>query len=490
MAITSIIPTANKAPGIYLRVSLGVGPRSSGSAPRFVVLFGNKTAAGTMALETETDCTGEDEARTLAGAGSELYWMAKAALDANPGVRLKLIAVTASGGTAASGTIVVAGTATQAGTIGVSVLGQEVEVPYSAGATAASVATALANAINNRADWPVTGAAATGTVTVTARHAGPRGNFWSVRARLLAGAGLTVTPPAGGTLASGTTSDDPQLALDTVAAVRRHYLVAPYVDATQLAKFRAHLSAEEDPLIGHRRQCVFGATDTLGATTTLATGVNASRMQCAWQKRSDATPGMLAAALAAVRAGKESVNAAYNFDGEVLEGLRPVYSASDRPSSAEIVAALDNGITPLASTDDGDVYVVRSITTRSQDASARPDYRVLDTHKVTVSDEIADRFELAYADRFAHFAASDDPPDDNAPAPGVVTPSMCADLAFELLTTAEEKDGLLAFGSVERRKDELLFELSTVADGRFNGVIPIDVIEHAHQFAVDVRQIG
>lgn len=488
MAITSIIPASNKVPRTYLKVSLGVGPRSSGEAPREVALFGNKTAAGTMALATETDCFSEDEARVLAGAGSELFLMAKVAIDTFPGVQLKLYAI-AEAGTAATGTIVFTGPATSSGTVGVAVLGEDIEVPVASADTATAIGAAVAAAINAKGDWPVTGVNAAGTVTLTAKNAGLRGNLVAVRARVLAGTGVGVTPPVGGYLGGGATSDDPQAALDAVATVRRRYLVAPYTDAAQLAKFKAHVDTEEEPLVGHRKWAIFGSLDTLGATTTVVTGLNFPRMQCVWQEKSDLTPGMLAAALAAQRSLEESSDTAHNFDSEVLTALRPHFNKTDIPLPSELDSALNNGITPLSTSDASEVFIVRSITAKSKDQAGLPDYRVLDAHKVTVADEVADRFELAFGDRFAGFKADHDPPEGEAPAPLVVTPAMCEDLAFEILDDCES-EGLLASGSVEARKSEIFFELSTTSQGRFNGVVPIDVIELAHQFAVDVRQVG
>lgn len=489
MALPSIIPSSNKVPGIFLRVSLGVGPRSSGASPRQVTLFGTKLAAGSMSIGVETDCFSEDEARALAGAGSELFLGAKSAIDANPGVQLKLIAV-AEAGTAASGTIVVTGPATSAGTVGVSVLGEEIEVAVASGDAATAIGAAIAAAINAKGDWPATAANVSGTVTATAKNLGPRGNFLALRARIIAGTGVGVTPPASGYLTGGATSDDPQTALDVIAAVRRRYLVAPYSDATQLGKFRSHVDSEDEPLVGHRKHVIFGSVDTLANTTTLATGLNFPRMQCVWQEKSDLTPGMLAAAFAATRALEESIDTAHNYDGQVIPNLKPHYNKADIPIGSELDSALNNGITPLSTSDFGEVFIVRSITTKSKDAGGLPDYRVLDSHKVAVADELADRYELAFGDRYAGFKADNDPPEGKAPPPGVVTPAMCKDLAYEVQTAAEENDGLLASGSVEAHKGELVFELSNVSQGRFNGATPIDVIEHAHQFAVDVRQIG
>lgn len=488
MTITSIIPASNKVPRTFLKVSLGVGPRSSADAPREVVLIGNKTATGTMAVGVETACFSEDEARALAGPRSELFWLAKTAIDANPAVTLKLVAI-AEAGTAATGTAAFTGPATSAGTVGVTVLGDEVEVSFQTGDTATAIGAAVAAAVNGKADWPVTAVNASGTVTFTAANTGPRGNFTAVRARIIQGTGVGVTGPAGGYLSAGATSDDPQAALDMLTAVNRRYLVAPYSDATQLAKFKAHVDAEEEPLIGHRKWVVFGSIDTLGNATTLATALNFPRLQCGWQEKADQTPGMIAAAIASWRALQESNDTAHNYDGEIISNLRPHYAIADIPTMSELDSALNNGLTPLSTNNQGEVFIVRSITTKSKDSGGLPDYRVLDTHKVTVSDEVADRFEIGFADRFSGFKADNDPPEGEAPPPGVVTPAMCEDLAFEILDGAEN-DALLANGSVETRKGEIVFELSTTSQGRFNGVVPIDVIELAHQFACDVRQIG
>lgn len=125
--VPNVIAASNRVPGIYLRVSLGVGARSSGADARQVVLFGNKTSSGTATVAVEQDVFSEDEARGLFGAGSELYLMAKQAITANLGISLKAIAVAESAGAAAFGTIVYATTATGAGTGFVTVLGEEIE---------------------------------------------------------------------------------------------------------------------------------------------------------------------------------------------------------------------------------------------------------------------------------------------------------------------------------------------------------------------------
>lgn len=489
MAITSIIDSALKVPGVFIRVSLGVGARAGGADPMYVVLFGNKTSSGSMSVATEYDCFSEDDARSLAGAGSELFWMFKAANAANPGCAVKLMAVTESAGTAASGTITVTGTATSAGTIGVTVMGEEIEIPFASGDANTAVATAINTYVNYKGDWPVTSGVSTNVVTLTHRHKGPRGNGYRFRARVITGTGITLATSAAA-LTSGATSDDPQNALDAQLGVRRRFLVCPYPDATNIGKFKTHVDAQDEPDAGNRKLYVFGSIDTLANTTTLATGQNFTRGQVAWQENADLPPAYLAAALAAFRAGAESTDAAHNYDGEAIPGLKAHYDKADIPTSSELNSALNNGITPLTSTPSGEVVIVRSVTTKSQDSAGKPDYRVLDTHKVAVPDAFADDIELQLGDTFAGTKASVDPPEGQSPAPGVTTPAMVKDLLYSRLRNAEVNLGYLDSGSVDRWIDSLQVELSSTVAGRFNIVVPLDVVELAHQFAPDIRQIG
>jgi phage tail sheath gpL-like len=371
----------------------------------------------------------------------------------------------------------------------VTVLGEEIEFPINVADTPTLVGDAAVLAINGKADWPVTATNVAGTVTVTARQKGPRGNYLAVRARVSSGIGTLAAPPVGGYLSGGTTSDDPQAALDVIASVQRRYLVAPYSDATNLAKFQTHVDVQDEPEVGHRKQMVWASLDTLGNATGVVTARNFGRGQCGWLYNSDMPCSMLAAGLASRRAAGESTSVAHNFNGETVGGLAATYRVADRPSSTQLQAALNNGITPLASADDGSVYIVRSITTRSRDTLGNADYRVLDTCKVSITDEAADRVELTFWDRYRTFNASQDPPDGEASAPGVVTPSMCEDLSYEI-QIGMESEGLLESGSVERLKAQNVWELSTISAGRFNGVMLLDAVEWANQFATSVLQVG
>lgn len=491
MTLQSVIANSNKVPGTYLKVSLGVGARSAGDSTKFVLIIANKTSAGTGVVETEYDIFSEDEARTLGGAGSEAFLMCRAALRAWPGVAIKLMLATASGGTAASGTIVFASTAGAAGTVQVTCIGETIEVAVASGDAHTVTSVAVAAAINDQTDWPITASESSGTVTCTAKIAGPRGNQISVRARLVDVTTMTVTPPSGGYLASGATDDNHQNVLDAQATLRRTFIATPAQDATQLARYRTHVNTQDDPEVGHRKQVIWASLDSLANTTTVATGLNAERMCCAWMYTSDWTAGMIAAAVAAIRAREESNEAATNYDGMTVPNLPAHYTKANIPTNTQQASALNNGISPITSTTTGEAAIVRLVTNKSQDSASNPDYRVLDVHKVSVPDFVADDLEVGVPAEFVDSPkASDNPPEGQSPAPRVTTPDMVRDFLISRLFRAERELGLLDSGSVEANLGNLHVELSKVAKGRFNASIPLDVVELFHQAAIDVRQIG
>lgn len=488
MAVATVIAPNVKNPGTYIQVLLGVGPRASGTGARTVVLFGNKLSSGSMNIEQEYPVSSVEEAEALAGSGSELHVDALAAITANPSVALSIIAIAESAGANATRSIAFTGTATTAGTAYLKCLGEVVQVPYASGDTATVIAARCATYVGYKSYWPITGSAATGTLTATAKQKGPRGNFIRFAVWVDANTGVSVPAVAADFLLGGTTSDSPQNALDVMGAVDRTYFALPYSDSTNLGLVRAHLDAQDEPMVGHRKSAIAGSIDTLANTVTLAVASNFPRSQIAWQYNSDVTPGMQAAALAATRALRESLKVSRNHDGAQVVGIPVQHITSWQPTDVQVTSALDNGVTPLVATNDGRVVIARSITTKSQDSGGRPDYRVLDTTKVVVSDELAARITLQFADK-TDWNADNDPPDGVPLAPETMTPSL---MKQELLSVIQgmEDDGHLSKGSALRFADQVQVDLSAVSQGRFNAVVPFDVVEGFHQTSVQIRQVG
>lgn len=483
MTLTSVVSSSYKVPGSFVQIALGVGPRSPSTGAMKVLLVGNKTAAGTGAVATLYEAFGPDDAKALTGAGSELHLMAKAFFTANPTGSLYLVIV-ASAGTAAATTATFAGTATSDGAVEVWVAGQRVVAPVLTGDAAAAVAATVRDAINAKPDLPVTATAAAGVVTVTARCAGPRGNRISFRSTLTSASGVTHTPVTG-YLTAGATMDDPQAALDAVAAVRFHLVVAPYFTSAELVKFRAFVDAAAVPITGKRGRFVAVSPETLATSITLSDAVNAPRGEIGWCEDPDSTPGELAAGLAGVITALRSSDRAANLDGEVVPGARPQPSVDDWATSNEQNSALNNGLTPLV-TKRGALVIARSVTNYHLDASGNDDFSILDSHKVDVADFVGDVIEQNFATRFQGFKLAPHPTDESILAPNVATPVTVRDFLFGQLVEQENK--LLV--RVEALAPQLVVELDPAVDGRLNADIPIDVIEHFHQLGARVAQVG
>lgn len=489
MPITPVISTSNRIPGSYIAVQLGVGARSGGDGPRRVLLVGHKLSGGSWAADSPTPVFEQAEANAGAGQGAELARMVASGFRVYPGATLYALPLTPPVGTAATKQIVFADTATAAGIVTVVIAGVSIEVAIPSGTTAANAALAVRDAINDLPDLPVTAAVATATVTITARHHGTRGNRIAARSSGTV-AGLTITH-ATGYMSSGAGTDTLTTALAGIDPERYHLIAIAHDDATSIQAFRDHVNDNAAPEEGRRQQVVCASQDTLANTITLATGVNAARVQVAWHYNSDDVPSEVAAATAARRARLEETDPAAPMSqvhGTDLPGIKPQPVVADRPIGTELQSALNNGITPISMDGAGNCYICRSITSRSQDTSSNPDYRVYDTAKVTVSDHLADQIESWWSGfvQTSGKAAPDDP-DGEPPPPGVCTPSTVKDGIYGVMKDLEG-DGMIV--RVDENLPNLIVELADSPDGRFLALIPTDVIEGAYQLAAAVQQIG
>jgi phage tail sheath gpL-like len=507
MALPSIIDTSNKTPGLFIKVSLGVGGQAAASAPLRILVLGNKTSAGIKADGSITQTYGTDDAITNNGQGSELHRMLRNVFKAYPGATVFAGIIAASAGVAGSNAgWTGSGTATAAGTIEYFVNGERVVYTFASGDTWAAIGAGLVVAINNNADLPVT-AAGTTTVTVTAKIPGPRGNKIRVWSTITTGSGLTHAV-IDAYLASGATTDTPATILDNASSQRWNIIVSPYEDATGNGLIKTHIATYgNDPLEGKRGVYVFVTQDTLANAVTLATTINDARGRCLWHYNSDVPPAELAASWAGSYARRMQNDRASNYDGVPVLAALPQRTLADRPTASEITSALNSGITPVKVSGDGlTCTIVRAITTRSRDSGSRPDYRTLDVHQVDALDAVADQIETDFA--ATYMADPADPtsrgfkiaPDGDVsemPPPGVATPLTIRDLVFAITKRFDAQDSEGSAGSlgqylinVDTNGANIACEIDAVAEGRVNVSIPADVVSLLHQAAIDLRQIG
>jgi phage tail sheath gpL-like len=159
--------------------------------------------------------------------------------------------------------------------------------------------------------------------------------------------------------------------------------------------------------------------------------------------------------------------------------------AGERPTPTEIENALNNGLTPLAGTDDGLTTVVRSITTRCL-ASGQPNYSVMDTSVVTVGDHVADDLRADLAAVYAGFKLAADTADGSPPkAANVTTPSLVKSrIGFKL--RQYEEQGILT--GVEAHLP--LLAVTSPSASRLAAEIPFEPMPGLHVIGGNVRQVA
>lgn len=518
-------------PGIFLFTLYGGGSAAVGNRQRKHVIVGNMIgtaitgsaptlacAAGTASTNTLTFVASADDAATYFGRGSELHRMAVRFFEQHPAGTLYGIAVPeASGGTpaAATNTLTFATAATGQATLRLYLAGEVVDVALN-GTSASAVAVAtfaedVCDEINARTELPVTAQFLAGVVTITAKHVGTRGNNVEMAAEWITG--TTTTPitgsatssgaamtcalgSAGGVLTSGAGTGE---AITTALAAldgAQWFLAVAQNDSTNLATLDAWLAAQAGVLVQWRNQAVVCSRGSLSAATALAVAVNNERLQLVWHYNSPSPTEEVAAQVMAARSigdtnaggtlvGEESDPAA-NLDGLRLVHIRSQRLAADAPIATEINTALGSGLAPLAPVAGGTSALVASVTTRARDASAQPNFAVLQTSVVTSIDYCTDTIRARYSADFAGYKLTSD-----SPAPiktdRTTSPKRVRSWVQDQLKGFEERAILR---NVDAHADALAITEDGTMPGRLLGEIPMQVVPGLHQLAGNARQLA
>jgi phage tail sheath gpL-like len=193
----------------------------------------------------------------------------------------------------------------------------------------------------------------------------------------------------------------------------------------------------------------------------------------------DYFPCEIASAVAATRQKWEGTDPAWNLCLTKVPGI-PIPDDEYLSTSTDVNDAITDGITPVILSE-GAMKIARSVTMAANASS----FRVIDTHKVTVSDFLADDIQIKMASRYKGFKLS---PDTGKPLPSkVTTPSRIKAALMEWLRV-HEKAGRIT--RVTELSDEVRVEMDEEVPGRVNFEIPEDVIEIFAVGAGNIIQVG
>jgi phage tail sheath gpL-like len=502
MLVISGFSLTDKVPGAYGEVVYGAGASSAADAPLKVLLVGKKLAAGTAVADTQVKpIFSPADARAYFAARSELANMCITSLRV-PGVQLYAIAVAEAGGAvAATATITIAGTWTSPWDFEYTVDGEAWRGTIAATDTVTQAAVKIRDAYNANADGCAVATNVAGVVTLTIQSKGTSGNryiLWDTSkpasgATSTAAGGASVT--GGGVLFSGGTgTEDVTNVLATINPSKYDRIGIGQIDSTNIGKWKTQVNAQADVLSDIRQHAVVASNDSLANGTSIAqTTLNAQRFQLAWMVEGESHPSRIAAAMAALRAQKEQDYPNSKFDGLALAGIAPQRERSVRPNHSTLVSALNNGVTPITSTDDGFAVIVRSITTRSLDGT-NPDYKTLDTGKAVVPDYILADQQAIWRTEIApnnEVVAPDTSINERRKPSGVITPDIWKARCTGRMRDFEAGKGLKAPIVIGVTDNTVTAEYQEGSgNARIMTAVDATVAPNNHQVGISVRQVA
>ena len=469
---------------------LEINPVPSDALPdmdRKFLLIGQKLSTGTDAVQSPVRVSNAEDAALRYGRGSSLHRMMMYVDKAK--ARYGTIDVWAmalddnAAGTAATGTLVYTGSATEARAMPVWVGGNYMTVGVAYGDTAAQVATKVAAAINADVNLPVTATAATSTVTVTSRHKGEIGNGLELASiyytddRLPTGITAVATNLSGGT-------GNPTLsaAIAAIAGEPFYSIVVPYTDSANLTALEAEMTVRfggMQMMTGH----VFNAKDdTMSGLTTWGVTRNSPHSTTWGLKGCPTWHAERIAGFAAVCEASGAQHPAMPLRNLEIPGvLAP--RIKDRFSRDEREMLLKDGISSTWSTRDNKVYLERVITNYQKNPQGIDDQSLLRLESKWQVDYYRYAHKVDVALRHPRAILVDDDANISPDLPHV-KPKILAAEAYALDLKLEYA-GIIE--GVKANKDKYRFMRSMVDKDRVNAILPPNLANQFVTFAASVQ---
>lgn len=437
------IPADNLVP-MFMTEFDNSNAAKGGAMPWKNLLIGQALSANSANTGTLKLITSDEQADALYGAGSQIARMIRAFRKNTRNSELWALAV-ADGTTAAEGSIAVsfAGSATVApksGAIRLMIGGQSVAAEVVAGKTAAEVATAVAAAINENQQLPVTAEASSATVTLTAKNGGTCGQGIDIRYNHYQGQELPQGVQLAITAMTGGGSDTSYVTANVANIIRGTWfnaIVAGSDDATNVAEIKRILDDRWTATVQQTGVLFFslnGCSVTEGSSTVdygtasldaLKTRGNAlnSQVICLPSLPETPTPGFeVAAAVLGCVAPKALNDPAQPLSNWAVAGI-VAPRETDREDLEGNNLLLKAGCALLTCGNDGTVYLKRMVTTYKTNPAGAKDTSYQQLEKVFTLSFLRWDWNNYLAGRYPHAKLADDGT-DFGPGQVIMTPKL------------------------------------------------------------------
>lgn len=480
------IPSTLRVPLAYIEFNNTRAVSGTPGIDYKLLVIGQKSVAGTMPAETPVQVTSAAQADKLAGTGSMLATMLKAAIKANGMLNLWAIALDdLSGGNQAAGSIKVAVSAPKSGTLVLYVGGVRIPVGVSAGDSADAIATAIKDAVNASAECAVTATAVTDTATFTAKWKGETGNAIDIRDSYFTGEArpegvtLTITAMTGG-------SGNPNIndAIDAFGAEWWNAIVMPYTDTANLNALRDDLVERWGPMKMIDGIAFAAITGDYSAVSSFGGNRNDWLVSVMDAGESPTPPWIWAAVNAAVAAGSLSIDPARPLQTLPLPGILPPALVARR-SLAERNLLLHDGISTNIVDAGGNVLIERQVTTYQKNPLGAADPSYLDVNTPATLSYLRYSTRTRILLRFPRYKLASD---DTRIAPGqaIVTPRI---IKAELLALANEWQDMGLVEDLADYKATLIVERNANDPNRVDVLASPNLINQFRLFAEQIQFI-
>lgn len=477
-------PGTLRLPGVYSEVDNSQAISGPQTIQYRRLIIGQKLAAGTATPLVLDRVTSPEQSDALYGRGSMLAGMVRAALTQDSYTELQVMSVEDdAAAAAATGTIVFGGAATAAGTINLLIAGRRVRVGVASGATPATVATNVAAAITANLDLPVTAAATTNTVTITARNKGEAGNGIDVRLNYYVGeetaAGITATITA---MSGGTANPDLSDAMAALGDSWFHTWAIPYTDAANLTIVEGELASRfawDREIEGHAFTAFNGTQGQLG---TLGDSRNSPHLDIVMATAEPMPAYEKAAETMAIAAYYLSIDPARPVQTLEYKWCLPAIEA-DRLTNEERNLLLFDGIATTYVDAGGIMRTERLITTYKTSANGASDASYLDVETMFtlmfIRHDWRDYVKRKYP---RHKLASDGTRYGEGQA--VVTPNV---MKAEAVVKAREWEQLALVENIDAFKANIISERNVSDPNRLDMLLPPDLVNQLRIVASKIQ---
>lgn len=448
------------------------------------LIVGHKTSSGTANVDEVYKVTSVNQAKTLFGAGSILHGMAQAYFKKPEITNVSFIALAEpSSGVAASGDVSFSGTSTAAGTIFLTVAGRLVKAAVASGASASTVASAVASAINTDTSLPVTAVVNGGDdtqVDITAKIKGLHGNDVSLVFNYAAEesfpAGITGTVSA---MSSGSGAPDFADLWAAIGDTKYDGFAIPYQDSTSLTNIKTELDRRVNATVQKEGVAYLGHTGSLSEASTLGDAHNNFNLVALSVKGSPTPSYEVAAELTKIVITESGKDPALPFQSLTFDWVKTP-KLVDRLTAAEQTVLLDDGIATTTVNADGKVQIQRMVTTYNQNSSGETDLSLSDLNTVLTIYAIKVDWIDYISSKYPRHKLADDGERISA-GQAVVTPGV---IKGEVLSRFKYWSDLKWVENEAQFKETLIVERDATNRSRVNVEMVPNVINQLRQVAV------